>query len=65
MSVEELVRSLPPADPDCPECGGLGYIDEEGCSLGRCEVCMPPFMLIAAPACDSACLFPLNRAGRL
>jgi len=40
--VREFLNNIPDGDPDCPECGGVGWVKDEGGACGRCEVCMPP-----------------------
>lgn len=34
---------IPLGDPNCPECGGTGFVAIDTC-VGRCE-CMPPFLV--------------------
>jgi hypothetical protein len=55
VSPEELAAyaaSLPKADPDCPECGGSGWVkdfysdDPDDYQVGRCGLCMPPAFVL-------------------
>lgn len=32
---------LPGANPDCPECHGVGWSTPPGCCSGECETCFP------------------------
>lgn len=50
MSIEDVIRNLP-GDPDCPECGGKGWVVEfagipEAEQVGRCGLCMPPSFVL-------------------
>lgn len=51
MSIEDVIRNLP-GDPDCPECGGKGWVVEfagipEAEQVGRCGLCAPPSFVVS------------------
>jgi hypothetical protein len=47
-----FLEKIPPGDPDCPECGGVGWVfdyysdDPDDYQVGRCGLCMPPSFVI-------------------
>ena len=41
MNATEFAKGIPTADPNCAECGGVGFAEIDG-TCGSCETCMPP-----------------------
>jgi hypothetical protein len=49
MNVEEFLYGIPYGDPDCPMCGGSGWLQDEeemGGGVERCVECMPPSLVL-------------------
>ncbi|MGA2258469.1 MAG: hypothetical protein ABSG53_27720 [Thermoguttaceae bacterium] len=45
MNIREFLENVPAAEPRCPECDGIGWVEIDG-MCGRCDACMPPSFVV-------------------